>query len=105
MEEGGTTPSSNNMFSVLNSVNDDDLHSIAQTCNICMGENSEEVYENINAIKLEERVRASLVEAKYKQMQEKILVETHRLEGEKLSLVCIDNKQCGMDGGFKFGLH
>jgi hypothetical protein len=55
----------------------------------------EETHENLCTMKLEEISRAPLAEARYKQIQEKILAEKHATEGENLELVAVDNKQRG----------
>jgi hypothetical protein len=84
-----------NSFAILNSCEDDDLESIAKSCDIILGGCEEEIAENINAIKLEEIARVAVAEANYKHRQELVLVEKHSLEGENLNLEKFDNQQRG----------
>jgi hypothetical protein len=85
-----------NSFTVLDSYDDDDddddeLETIAANCDIVLGDSREETTENINAIRMEERVRAALAEANYKNVQEVKLITQHALETENLSLEPIEN--------------
>jgi hypothetical protein len=81
-----------NSFTVLDSYDDDDeLETIAANCDIVLGDSREETTENINAIRMEEKVRAALAEANYKNVQEVKLITQHALETENLSLEPIEN--------------
>jgi hypothetical protein len=84
-----------NSFAILNSYEDDDLESIAKSCDIILGGCEEEIAENINAIKLEEIAKAAVAEANYKHRQELVPEEKHSLEGENLNLEKVDNQQRG----------
>jgi hypothetical protein len=80
-----------NSFTVLDSYDDDELETIAANCDIVLGDSREETTENINAIRMEEKVRAALAEANYKNVQEVKLITQHALETENLSLEPIEN--------------
>jgi hypothetical protein len=71
-----------NSFTVLDSYDDDELETIAANCDIVLGDSREETTENINAIRMEEKVRAALAEANYKNVQEVKLITQHALETE-----------------------
>jgi hypothetical protein len=58
----------------------------------------ETFYENINSMKLEEAARAALAEANYKRHRDKILSESHLLEGENLELGVASNTDRGGRG-------
>jgi hypothetical protein len=93
----GMETSTQNTFVVLNSVDDNILQLIAKDGDIKLGEGTEEILENICAIKLEEQTRAMLAEAQYKQRHEKMLTEKHAIEGENLTLACVENNQRGLE--------
>jgi hypothetical protein len=85
-----------NSFFVLNSYDDDKLELIATNCDIVLGGVGKKIYGNINAIQMEEIVRAAIAEANYKHSQEVMLIAQHVLEGENLNLEIIENQQRGV---------
>jgi hypothetical protein len=84
-----------NSFTVLNSYDDDELELIATNCDIVLGGVGKKISGNINAIQMEEIVRAAIAEANYKHSQEVMLIAQHVLEGENLNLEIIETQQRG----------
>lgn len=90
----GTSSTPSNSFEILNSCDNADLENIAMQCDLILGGgDTSETHEVLSAMKLEEKTRAALAEANYRQHLEVKLNETHALEGENLELEVIDNTE------------
>ncbi|CAN6353196.1 unnamed protein product [Urochloa humidicola] len=82
-----------NPFTVLYTFEEEELEELAFNCGVQLGDNTTEIAETINAMKLEELARAALAEANYNQHREKVLADQHVLEGENLELGSLDNSK------------
>lgn len=93
----GTFQTTLNSFAILNTCDIDDLETLALDYDISLGDNREEIYETISAMKIEEIARAKLAEANFRIQTEKRILESNILEGENLELQVVDNKQRGIE--------
>lgn len=87
----GNNPIDNNPFTILNLLEDDDLNSLVNDCDIVLGNSNEEIEDSINGMILEEQIRAAVAEANYKANLLNNLLCSNLLEHENLELGKIDN--------------
>lgn len=80
-----------NPFTVLNDLEDDDLVELAKDCDVILGVSREEVEETLDAMRLEECLRAAVAEASYKAKREGYLNSSGLLESANLALDKVDN--------------
>jgi hypothetical protein len=83
----------NNSFAILNNIDDDVLVKSAKDLDITLAENEEGCYEQITAIKAEEKLRAHLAEANYLAHLENLAHNEGGNDEDILDLTIIDNSQ------------